>query len=157
VRVFFRKSTGAGHGEGPRALMADERARGLVSLESWEAFGRAAAENRTAARAAVEQLRAEGKSLAAYGAPAKGNTFLNYCGIDTSLVSFTVDRNPLKVGTFTPGMHLPVLPVDTLLERQPDCVLILAWNFADEIVRQQAEYRERGGRFLVAIPSPRFI
>jgi hypothetical protein len=137
--------------------MAEERATGLSSLGAWQAFGRAAAENRVNVRAAIERLRADGKSVAAYGAPAKGNTFLNYCRIDPSMVSFTVDRNPLKVGTFTPGMHLPVLSVDTLLTRQPDCVLILAWNFADEIVRQQAEYRRRGGQFLVAIPSPRFI
>ena len=92
---------------------------------------------------------------AGYGAPAKGNTMLNYCGIDPTLVPYTVDRNPLKVGTFTPGMHIPVLDVKTLLERSPDFVLILAWNFAEEIMEQQQAYRDRGGRFIVPIPSPR--
>jgi hypothetical protein len=100
---------------------------------------------------------ATGKSLAAYGAPAKGNTLLNYCRIDTGLIPYTVDRNPLKVGTFTPGMHLPVLPVETLLDRQPDYVLILPWNFADEIMRQQAEYRRRGGHFILPVPVPTIV
>ena len=96
-------------------------------------------------------------SVAAYGAPAKGNTLLQYCGIDTRLVEYTVDKNPLKVGLFTPGSHLPVLPVATLLERQPDFVLILAWNFAEEIMRQQAEYARRGGRFILPLPHPRIL
>jgi hypothetical protein len=92
--------------------------------------------------------------VAAYGAPAKGNTLLNYCGIDTSLVSFTVDKNPMKVGRFTPGVHLPVLPVSDLKEKKPDYVLILAWNFADEIMRQQQDVRTQGGRFITPIPAP---
>ena len=92
--------------------------------------------------------------MAGYGAPAKGNTLLNYCGIGTDMLSYTVDKNPMKVGLYTPGMHIPVLPVAALLERQPDYVLILAWNFAEEIMRQQQAYRARGGRFIVPLPTP---
>ena len=89
----------------------------------------------TQLRALLGRLRAEGARIAAYGAPAKGNTLLNYCGIGTELVEYTVDRNPLKQDRYLPGQHQPVLHPDVLLERQPDYLLILAWNFADEIVR----------------------
>jgi hypothetical protein len=95
-----------------------------------------------------------GHTLAGYGAPAKGNTLLNYCGIDGRVLPYTVDKSPLKVGLYTPGAHIPVLPVSVLLERQPDYVLVLAWNFAEEIMRQQQEYRSRGGRFIIPIPTP---
>jgi hypothetical protein len=102
-------------------------------------------------------LKAQGKTVVGYGAPAKGNTLLNYCGIGTELLPYTVDKSPLKVGLLTPGMHIPVLPAETLLARQPDYVLILAWNFADEIMRQQQAYRDRGGRFIVPLPDPEVI
>ena len=82
---------------------------------------------------------------------------LNYVGIDTDLVDFVVDRNPHKVGLHMPGTHQPILPVEALLERQPDYTLILAWNFADEILAQQQEFRARGGRFIVPIPHPEVV
>ncbi len=155
IRVWFAKDVP--NAESVEAMMAEERKIGLTMFAAWEAFGRAAAENKTALRLLLEQLRSDGRTVAGYGAPAKGNTLLNYCGVDTALLPYTVDRNPLKVGTMTPGMHIPVLPVETLLTRMPDYVLILAWNFADEIVRQQHQYQERGGRFILPIPSPRVI
>src|SRR5262249_46844410 len=102
----------------------------------------------------LRELKQNGKTVAGYGAPAKGNTLLNYCRIDPSLLPYTVDKSPLKVGKLTPGMHIPVLGVETLLARRPDYVLILAWNFAGEIMAQQAEYQRRGGRFIVPIPEP---
>jgi hypothetical protein len=110
--------------------------------------------NRRSLRGLLQSLAGDGQTIAGYGAPAKGNTLLNYCGIDARLLPYTVDKSPLKVGLYTPGTHIPVLPVETLLERQPDFVLVLAWNFADEIMRQQSEYRSRGGRFIIPIPEP---
>jgi hypothetical protein len=155
IRVWFAKNVP--HADAVERLMEEERRTGLTTFAAWEAFGRAAGENRTALRLLLEQLHGDGRTVAGYGAPAKGNTLLNYCGIDTALLPYTVDRNALKVGTMTPGMHVPVLPVDTLLARMPDYVLILAWNFADEIVRQQRQYQESGGRFILPIPAPRII
>jgi hypothetical protein len=155
LRVFFARA-----GEVPaqvRALLDDERSAGLTSLATYERFATGTAENRRALLALLAELRAAGHTIAGYGAPAKGNTLLNYCAIGTELVPYTVDRNALKVGTLTPGMHIPVLDVETLLERQPDYVLILAWNFAEEIMRQQQAYRDRGGKFIVPIPTPRVV
>jgi hypothetical protein len=110
-------------------------------------------------RSLLGRLRDDGRTIVGYGAPAKGNTLLNYCGNDVSTLPYTVDKNALKVGLFTPGTHIPVKPVSTLVDgaRVPDYVLILAWNFADEIMRQQQSYRDRGGRFIVPIPEPRVV
>ncbi len=146
-----------GHGADVLRLADEERVIGLTSAERWRRFASDVAAQRQALRQLLERLRSEGRTVGAYGAPAKGNTLLNYCGIGTDLVPWTVDRSPLKVGTWTPGMHLPVLPVEALLERQPDHVLILAWNFAEEIMRQQAEYRARGGRFILPVPRPEVV
>ncbi len=139
------------------ALLRAERAAGLRSSERYRDFAAAVERNRLAIRALLTGLRAEGRSLAGYGAPAKGNTLLNYCGIGRDLLSFTVDKSPLKVGLETPGMHIPVLPVTALLDRQPDYAVILAWNLAEEIVGQQSDFRDRGGQFIVPIPEPRII
>jgi hypothetical protein len=155
VRMYAGRADHYGQpGADVMKLIEAEQAIGLASLERWRTFARDVEAQRAALRSLLERLRAEGKSVAGYGAPAKGNTLLNYCGIGTDLVPYTVDRSALKVGTYTPGTHLPVLPVETLLKRQPDYVLILAWNFADEIMRQQQAYRDRGGRFIVPIPFP---
>lgn len=133
---------------------AAERARGFNRLVSYERFAAAVEENRGSLLTLLCDLRSSGRSLAAYGAPAKGNTLLNYCGIDTNLIPFTVDRNERKVGLYTPGSHIPVRRVSALTESRPDYTLILAWNFAAEIMRQQRAYQEMGGHFITPVPRP---
>jgi hypothetical protein len=158
LRVYAgRREDHAGHDAAVLQLAEAERGAGVTSMARWRRFAEAAGEQRAGLLALLERLRAGGKTVAGYGAPAKGNTLLNYCAIGPDILPFTVDRNPLKVGTWTPGTHIPVLGVDAVLERQPDYLLILAWNFAAEIMEQQTEYRRRGGSFILPIPSPRIV
>ena len=113
------------------------------------------ADSREALRAEVARLKAQGKRLAGYGAPAKGMTLLAYCGLGGEL-PYVVDKSPHKQGRLTPGHHVPIRPPEHLLADQPDVVLLLAWNFAEEVARQQAEYLRRGGRFLLPLPAPHY-
>ncbi len=156
LRVYASKDRRPAGAEVER-LRALERDRKLDTLAPYEAFAGRVRAQRAALVGLLRRLRAEGKRVAGYGAPAKGNTMLNYCAIDTTLLDYTVDKNPLKQGMFTPGTRLPVRPAETLVADRPDYVLLLAWNFADEILRQQAAYREAGGRFIHPLPEPRIL
>ena len=102
-------------------------------------------------------LKRQGKRIAAYGAAAKGATLINYVGIGKELIDFVVDRNTYKQGCYMPGKHLPIFAPERLVDEMPDYCLILAWNFADEIRKQQAEYARRGGRFIAPVPQPRIL
>ena len=103
------------------------------------------------------RLRRQGKRVAGYGAPGKGNTLLNYCGIRTDFLEFTVDRNPYKHGRFLPGTHIPIHPLERIRECRPDYILILPWNLKTEIVAQLAYAREWGAKFIVPIPMAQVL
>jgi hypothetical protein len=134
-----------------------EEAAGIADFATYECFAERVRGIRDQLLDKLRALRAEGSEIVAYGAAAKGNTLLNFCGIGPDLVRYVADKNPLKVGLYTPGMHLPVVPAARLAEDRPDYTLILAWNMADEIVGQQTAYREAGGRFIVPIPEPALL
>lgn len=137
------------------ALLAEEVAWGVDALEPYRAFAERVTEIRRNLRALLWRLRASGKRIAAYGASAKGSTLLNFCGIGPETLDFVVDRSTVKQGKFTPGTQLKIHAPDKLLEEMPDYTLLLTWNFADEILKQQAEYQKRGGKFILPVPLPR--
>jgi hypothetical protein len=139
------------------SMTRNEEKLDLHERATWNTYAAKVSAQKEGLLAELHRLKKAGKRIAAYGAPAKGNTLLAYCGIGTDLIDYIVDKSPYKQGLLTPGHHIPVHDPAKLLQDQPDVLLILAWNFAPEIVRQQAEYKKRGGRFLVPIPSAEYL
>ena len=134
-------------------FLGKENALGVGTLGYYRSFAEKVKRIRTDLLALLAKLRAEGKSVAAYGASAKGSTLLNYVQPPAGSLDFIVDRNTYKQGRLSPGVHLTILPAEALLERRPDYTLLLTWNFAAEILEQQNEYRAQGGHFIVPIPQ----
>jgi SAM-dependent methyltransferase len=155
LRLYLEKTERVG--DTARSLLALERDEGVDRVDFYRDFARKVEAVRSALLALLRGLRADGKRIAAYGAAAKGATLINYAGVGTDLVDYVVDRNTFKQGRYMPGRHLPIYGPSRLVEEMPDFVLLLAWNFADEIRAQQAEYGKRGGRFIVPVPDPRIL
>jgi hypothetical protein len=130
-----------------------EHTRGLRSLAYYESFGERVKETKRGLLRFLIELKQQGKSVAGYGAPGKGNTLLNYCGIRTDFLDYTVDRSPHKQGKYLPGTRIPILPPEAIAETRPDYVLILPWNIREEIMDQMSCIRNWGGRFIVPIPQ----
>jgi hypothetical protein len=134
------------------AVLAAEEAAGLRTLECYHAFSEQVRETKRALLDFLIATKRKGHSVVAYGAPAKGNTLLNYCGVRTDFIQYTVDRSPHKQGRYLPGTRIPIHPPERISQTRPDNVLILPWNLRDEIAGQMASIRDWGGRFVVPIP-----
>lgn len=143
--------------ENVAALLEREHEAGWDGLEAYQEWARRVEALRDDLNAQIADLRAQGKRVAGYGAPAKGNTLLNYCGLGVDQLEFLAEKAPLKIGLYSPGMHLPVLDEDEAMQNPPDYLLLLPWNFSEELLRKNEDYTARGGRFIVPIPSPAIV
>jgi cyclopropane fatty-acyl-phospholipid synthase-like methyltransferase len=138
-------------------ILEMERAMGIDQFSTYARFAEKTRGIKTAVRQTLTDLVTHGKRVVGYGAPAKGNTLLSFLDLGPSLIPYIVDRSALKQGRYTPGAHIPVVSPSRLLEDQPDFVLVLAWNFLEEVMEQQGEYRRRGGQFIVPVPDVKIL
>jgi hypothetical protein len=150
--VYLRRPETGPQGPAVEALLERERVGGYANLSGYAGFEERVREAKRALLTFLIDARRAGLSVAGYGAPGKGNTLLNYCGIRTDLLDYTVDRNPYKHGRFTPGTRIPIHPPERLAETRPDVILIMPWNLRDEIASQLEYTRKWGARLVVAIP-----
>jgi SAM-dependent methyltransferase len=162
IRVFFQRKDGpcsmAKDGATRvKRLLEEEAAWGVDRFEVYKGFSEKVEQTKRELVSILRKLKAEDKKIAVYGASAKSTTLLNYYGIGSNILSYVVDRGSAKQGRYTPGTHLRIYPPEQLLETQPDYVLLLSWNFADEVLLQQAEYRRRGGKFIIPIPNLKIV
>jgi hypothetical protein len=134
-----------------------ERTQGISQFTTYVQFARKTQQIKQDVHSTIAALRGRGKRVVGYGAPAKGNTLLSFLEIGPEIIEYIADRSLLKQGLYTPGMHIPVVPPERLLADRPDYVLLLAWNFTDEILAQQAEYRRYGGQFIIPVPEVRIL
>lgn len=157
LRVFLQKERHYDVSSTIKEMLEQEHKCGMTSSTLYSDFGDRVRKLKSELVRVLNGLRKEGKTIAAYGAAAKGSTLLNYAGIDRNTIDFVVDRSTYKQGLLMPGTGIPILHQDELQKRMPDYTLILAWNFADEIVMQQSGYLEKGGRFIIPIPTVQVI
>ena len=156
-RVFVSRAGGRKAAPVVGELLASEEEKGIHKPEVLRRFSAAVRKNRDDLLWLLRSLKHDGKRIAGVSAPAKGMTLLNYCRLGTETLDFVTEKSALKIGRFTPGAHIPVLSDQELLNRMPDYALLLAWNFAEEIMANLSEYRKKGGKFIIPIPSPRII
>jgi SAM-dependent methyltransferase len=159
LRIYARHSedTSKPVSERAQALHARELALGFNRIETYETFNIQVKATKRKILSLLIELKNRGKSIVGYGAPGKGNTLLNYCGIRNDLIEYTVDRNPYKQGKYTPGTHIPIHAPDRIRETRPDYIFILPWNLKEEITAQMSYVRDWGGKFIVPIPEPTIL
>lgn len=157
IRMIVSKDMSIPATESLTALLNEEITAGINVPATYEAFGKSVQELREDTMVLLHTLKTEGKTIVGYGASAKGQTLLQYFGIGPDVLDYILDKAPLKQGRYTPGTHIPIVPPDHWKQQRPDYMFILAWNFAEEIMRQQHEFAAQGGKFIVPIPTPAIV
>ena len=158
LRIYLRHADGTQPvGERVERLRSRELERGLGDISGYAGFAPQVERTKRQLLSLLIDAKEQGKSVVGYGAPGKGNTLLNYCGVGTDFLDYTVDRNPHKWGMFLPGTHVPIFPPERITETKPDCILILPWNLTDEIAAQLSYTRDWGAQFIVPIPEARML
>ena len=157
LRYFISRKNQQNISKNVYSYLELEEKKDLYSIQKLENFANLVQKHRKTLMELLNNIKKEGKTIVGISAPAKGNTLLNYCKIDSKTLEYITERNPIKIGKFTPGMHIPVFSDEKLLEDQPDYALILAWNFADEIIQNNLEYKTKGGKFIIPIPKPKIV
>lgn len=157
LRLFAGHPREHSIGNSVKTLLEEEQNKGIKDLNFYLSFSERVKKLKDELASLLYDLKSRKKTIAAYGASAKGTTLLNYIGLDNSLIDFIADRSLYKQGKFSPGMHIPIVPPDWLVKKQPDYTLLLTWNFAEEILNQQAEYKKRGGKFIIPIPEVKIV
>lgn len=157
IRIYVSRTGAYPVAKALTEMIATEEQNQIFDFDRLSQFSHDVALHRTKLTTLLRSLKADGASLAGVSAPAKGMTLLNYCHIGPELLDFMTEKSRLKIGLYTPGTHIPIFPDSSLIERQPDYALLLAWNFADEIMENLKEYREKGGKFIIPIPEPRIV
>lgn len=157
LRAWVQRKGAGPVGAAVGELLAAEKRAGFDDVATFRAFADRALTLKRELNGLLDGLLAQGSRVVGYGAPAKGNTLLTFLGIGPDRIGYIADKSPLKQGRFTPGTHIPVVGPERLLADRPDYVLLLAWNFVDEILGQQAEYRAGGGRFIIPIPEVKIV
>ncbi len=155
IRVFVKKD-GSNHKveKSVREFLDHETELNLNSIDTYLDFSKEVNRNKSLLVDLLKNLKAENKKIAGYGAPAKGNTLLNYAGIDFNVLDYIIDDSPYKQGLYTPGTHIPVVGSEMLRKDKPDFLFILAWNFADSIIKKCADFKAEGGKFIIPVPRP---
>jgi SAM-dependent methyltransferase len=157
LRVFLAHAEGAKPDATVATLLREEEEWGVATAEPYVRFAKRTTTVKRDLLKLLKDLKASGKRIVVYGASAKGATLMNYCGIGSDLIDYIVDRSTLKQGSYSPGTHLKIEPVEKLLSDAPDYALLCTWNFAEEILAQQKEYRAKGGKFIIPVPEVRVV
>jgi|MDSW01.1.fsa_nt_gb SAM-dependent methyltransferase len=156
-RVFFCKKGKYPIEDNVHKMIKLEEDEGIFDVKVLDQFALRVKDNKAQLMEMLYSLKKQGKSVVGVSAPAKGMTLLNYCGIDREILDYVTEKSQLKIGRYTPGGHIPVYSDERLIQDQPDYALLLAWNFADEIIKNLDEYRKKGGRFIIPIPNPKIL
>lgn len=157
MRVYARPKGNGKISESVRNLLKTERDMGLDRLDTYLEFSERVREQKRRLMGLLRELKNDGKKIIGYGAPGRGNTLLNYCGIDTGILDYLIDMSPLRQGTYTPGTHIPVFPPEKMKNDKPDYALMLAWSYMSEIVKKEQDFIRGGGKFIIPLPEVKII